>query len=374
MPIKTYVFWYNILSIHQAAFIRALAERKSTRVYCAYEEELSAMRTSMGWTVPDYGAAIACDVRISDEFNKLCAMNGPEVCHVFGSYFILPYAYRAFKKLRTAPCKRVWLSEAFDFHGWRGWLRLARCRWHVLQEGKEGFDYVFGMGKLGADFFCRVGIPNNKVFEFAYLTDSVAAELPSVSTLPDTEEILFLYVGQHIHRKGIDLLLQALSQLPKKGWRLLLLGDGLQRGELESLAYKLKTDDRVEFLGNQSNLVTQAWMRQADSLVLPSRWDGWGAVVNESLLAGCPAIVSDACGAASLLRDEQRGNVFAREQINELSSLLEAQLNRGKQIQHARAALARWAHEALSGPKLVDYFCNIVEGDSGSPEKQVPWS
>jgi glycosyltransferase involved in cell wall biosynthesis len=373
MSIKTYIFWQNILSIHQAAFIRVLAIRDKTRVYCAYEEDLSEARTSMGWTIPDYGAAVTCDVRNISFFNELCAMDYPEVCHVFGSYFVLPHAYKAFKKLRTSSCLRVWTSEAFDFYGWQGWLRLMRCRWHVLREAENAFDYVFGMGQLGVDFFRRAGIPNNKVFEFAYITDPVSVALPSTSVLPDNGEVLFLFAGQLLNRKGVDLLFQAISALGDQDWRLLILGEGPQRDKLEYLARKLKINHRVEFLGNQSNLITQAWMRRADSLVLPSRWDGWGAVVNESLLAGCPAIVSDACGSASLLRNEQRGHVFAREQVSELSSLLEAQLKRGKQSPESRAALAKWAHEALDSLRLVDYFCYIVDRNSASSQRQVPW-
>ena len=373
MPIKTYVFWQNILSIHQAAFIRALAMRKDTKVYCAYEEDLPSLRTNMGWTIPEYGAATTYDVRDELRFNELCVLKGTEVCHVFGSYFVLPYAYRAFKMLRTASCRLAWTSEAFDYHGWRGWLRMARCRWHILREA-QAFEHIFGMGQLGVDFFSRAGIPKEKAHEFAYLTDKVSGEVLNVPRDPGSQEFLFLYAGQLIHRKGLDLLLRAVSQLPEQGWRLLLIGDGVQRDKLEKLAHKLNIADRVDFMGNQSNLDTQAWMCQADAFVLPSRWDGWGAVVNESLLAGCPAIVSDSCGSATLLRDSSRGHVFSRGDVAGLKALLETQLKRGKQSLQSRESLSRWAHGALDGSRLVDFFCSIVDGDSGPLQRKAPWT
>ena len=51
-------------------------------------------------------------------------------------------------------------------------------------------------------------------------------------------------------------------------------------------------------------------MRQCDLLVLPSLFDGWGAVVNEALQAGMRVLCSTACGAASLLDGRQRGGSF----------------------------------------------------------------
>lgn len=46
----------------------------------------------------------------------------------------------------------------------------------------------------------------------------------------------------------------------------------------------------------------RACMARADVLVLPSWHDGWGAVVSEALMAGTPAIASDACGSAGVVR------------------------------------------------------------------------
>src|ERR1051325_5103774 len=106
--------------------------------------------------------------------------------------------------------------------------------------------------------------------------------------------IEILFVGQLVRRKGVDLLLDALAPL----WaeyptlRLTLIGEGDERAALESQAAASGFRDRVTFAGARPADEVRTRLMAADLLVLPSRWDGWGMVVNEALAAGVPAIVS----------------------------------------------------------------------------------
>src|SRR5437870_11248743 len=71
-------------------------------------------------------------------------------------------------------------------------------------------------------------------------------------------------------------------------------------------------------------------MDSADLLVLPSRYDGWGAVINEALMSGIPAICSDNCGAADLVRSSvQLGAVFRAGSAIDLARVLGTWIRRG---------------------------------------------
>lgn len=354
--IQNIVFWQNILSIHQSAFVRALADWPGIRVTFAYEEDLPESRKAMGWTIPNYGAAQLVDVRDQVQWNRLVALNDLDTCHVFGSYFRLPRAYAAFRHLRHAPCRRAWTTEAFDYYGWRGWLRLQRARWHVYREARAAFHRVFAMGDLGVKFFRRVGVHPEQLREFAYLVE------PPISTPPPPEPdravagCRFLFVGQLIHRKGVDLLLRAVSRLPESGWSLDLIGDGADRESLQAFVVAHGLSGSVRFCGNQSNAVVLAALQSADVLILPSRWDGWGAVVNEALMLGTPVIVSDACGAASLIVNNACGTVFRRADHKDLYQALQAVLDRGTIAISQRVELRTWAQQTLGGLSLSRYF------------------
>ncbi len=60
-------------------------------------------------------------------------------------------------------------------------------------------------------------------------------------------------------------------------------------------------------------------MAQYDLLILPSRHDGWGVVVNEALLQGVPVIASDRVGAKCLIESSGAGLIFKSENTEELT-------------------------------------------------------
>ena len=110
--------------------------------------------------------------------------------------------------------------------------------------------------------------------------------------------ITFLYCGQMIERKGIDLLLLAFDRLIVNGMdaRLLLVG---REAELPRLLNLMSPSARarVQYEGFQAPECLAAYFGRSDVFVLPSRHDGWGVVVNQALATGLPIITSDAVGA-----------------------------------------------------------------------------
>ena len=108
-----------------------------------------------------------------------------------------------------------------------------------------------------------------------------------------------LYVGRLISMKGVHLAISALAQLP--AWRLLVCGDGRERGRLERLAERLGVSDRVEFLGWQDRDEVFRLMREeADVLVFPSFHDEAGMVVVEAIASGLPVVCLDRGGPPTL--------------------------------------------------------------------------
>jgi glycosyltransferase involved in cell wall biosynthesis len=104
---------------------------------------------------------------------------------------------------------------------------------------------------------------------------------------------------------------------------LVFAGDGALRSALQSEVVSLGISDRVRFLGfvNQSQLPET--YTASDIFVLPSEYEPFGVVVNESMLCGCPVIVSDRVGAKfDLVRDGETGFVFPMGDVGTLSELL----------------------------------------------------
>lgn len=134
--------------------------------------------------------------------------------------------------------------------------------------------------------------------------------------------VVFLYAGKFYALKQLDLLITSFQQLKGEQYRLLLVGNGEQEQYLKELA---KTDVRILFqpFYNQSDM---PWVyRMADVFVLPSKSETWGLGVNEAMVCGLPAIVSDQCGCApELIVKGKTGFVFKTNNAADLLKQLES--------------------------------------------------
>lgn len=133
-------------------------------------------------------------------------------------------------------------------------------------------------------------------------------------------EVTFLFCGQMIRRKGVDLLLNAFAKLPSG--RLLLVG---REAELPELLKELPAEvrARVEYLGFQAPDDLPRFFAEADVFVLPSRYDGWGVVINQAVGAGLPVICSDQVGAGyDLVETDVNGLKFRAGDESELANAM----------------------------------------------------
>lgn len=109
-------------------------------------------------------------------------------------------------------------------------------------------------------------------------------------------------IGALTPEKGQDLALRALARLPDEV-RLVLIGDGKERGRLEAIARELGVAERVQWAGFRSDV--PALLPAFDLLLAPSRHEGLGTAVLEGLAAGLP-IVAAAVGEFPVLLDGGR--------------------------------------------------------------------
>ncbi|MDP8244260.1 MAG: glycosyltransferase [Candidatus Hinthialibacter antarcticus] len=118
------------------------------------------------------------------------------------------------------------------------------------------------------------------------------------------------YVGRMLEMKGVDLLIQAVAQIPDAQLRLVGTGDDF--ASIQSLCKQLHVADRVEWIAALTEREVPAFMSELDVLVLPSRsTPGWmeqlGRVLIEAMAIGTPVIgarsgaIPEVIGDAGLL-------------------------------------------------------------------------
>jgi len=144
-----------------------------------------------------------------------------------------------------------------------------------------------------------------------------------------------LSVGRLVPKKGLDVLLRALSgwslQEPGALWQATIIGDGPQQEPLRKLSVALHLERGVRFAGAQSSQAVRAAMLDADVLVLPCRVtrdgdrDGLPNVLLEAAATGVPLLVGDAGSVRDLCDDSQGGRnawLFAPDDASALKYLL----------------------------------------------------
>jgi len=267
--------------------------------------------------------------------------------------FALPLV--AFKASLGAPVHRFLMTENRYEPGVQLLPRWLIYTWDALRYRRH-LNGVFCIGHSGryggARFFSACGYPRDRIVPFLHVVDSTPVQ--HVPVQRDHKEIL--YVGQLIARKRVDLLLTAFSQLDVPSVRLRIIGKGEEEQNLKQLAYRLGITDRVSYSQGMPNAEIVAAMAAADVLVLPSKFDGWGAVVNEALMVGTPVICSDRCGASDVIQNDRNGYVF---EAGNAQALLQRLRSFCREFRWDRAALL--AHESvrLGGAATAERF--VVE-------------
>jgi glycosyltransferase involved in cell wall biosynthesis len=339
--ISRIVFWQPIDSPHQEAFLESLAHQFDGEVILGIERAFPAERHAQGWRQPRHTKVNVVDISIPANHAALAAHATANSLHVFSGFFSHPLVWAGFQRLAPSDARLAIMSEALEQTPSTGWLKRLRGRMLAARWAKR-FAYVLAVGGVGCEFFERIGFPKEKIVPFGYFLDvpplAEAASNHSAGHLSDGD-VRFVSAGQLIRRKGIDLLVKACGRLPATGWRLTIYGDGPERQALEKSVRELKLSERIVFRGTIPSDHVRTVLAEADCAVLPSRFDGWGMLVNESLAVGTPVICTAACGVAAIVTDEQLGCVVPSDQVASLTAALVAAMARGPVPSQTRIAI-----------------------------------
>jgi len=197
--------------------------------------------------------------------------------------------------------RRVW---------WRRLVKEPVVRWVVghaaglLPTGRLAREYLLHYGGR-ADRVCLV--PNSPDLEGlrrqALELEPRRTELRRQFGWGDEPVVLF--AGRLIWKKGVDVLIEAVSRLDVPV-RLVIVGDGPERNKLERLAATRLGLARAEFVGFLQPAELPRWYAAAEVFCLPSLTEPWGVVAMEALASGMPVVVSELVGCHPDVLNERR--------------------------------------------------------------------
>lgn len=232
----------------------------------------------------------------------------PEVI-IVNSWHIAEYmkAARAWKgkALRIVVMDHQWHNTPKQWVG-----RLSRSVYI-----QKAFDAAFMPGDEQAVFARHLGFRQHELIVGLYNCEDAFFTGPQ-----DPPRNKFLFVGRLVDTKGVDVLAAAYKAYRAASpdpWPLVVVGIGPMDEELAAIP-------GTELLGFVKPADLPDVMRESGCLVLPSRFEPWGVVVQEAAAAGQAVVCTSACGAASrLVLDGYNGRVVAPDDAPRLAQAMQ---------------------------------------------------
>ncbi|QJW90738.1 glycosyltransferase [Spirosoma taeanense] len=255
----------------------------------------------------------------------------------------------------------------------RGGLKESFKRWVFSQcdgffcFGNQSAEYLNGLGVAPEKILLRKNAVDNHALRTAY--EQALTTRSEQQTALGLRPNNFIFVGRLIEFKNLPALLSAFAEALAQSanaadWGLLLLGDGAEKDALTKQIAALGLTDIVQILPGRPWFLVPDILALSNVLVLPSRSEPWGLVVNEAMACGLPVIVSDRCGCVpDLVRDGQNGFIFSPDQPALLTRLLlrfmNNEVNAEQMGQSGRQTIAPYAPEAVA-QEMLDGFMKIT--------------
>jgi glycosyltransferase involved in cell wall biosynthesis len=191
------------------------------------------------------------------------------------------------------------------------WFLARRVRARIVAVS-EDLRAIFG---LSSDQ-CKV-IPNAVRIPEAPVTHAATREPPVIG-----------WIGRMVPIKDLPLLMDAFAALPSRfsDARLLLVGDGPERGASERHAKELGIANRVEWTGFVDN--PYPLLERMTLFVLPSRHEGLPIALLEAMAAAVPCVVAAVGGIPDAIGDSRAANLIGSRSVAKWTGALERALDR----------------------------------------------
>lgn len=336
-------------NIHESGYIKYLS---SNGVDCTviYQNELEEDRKKLGVVYPDYG--LAKMIHCPNESKLPLSIGNNDEIHFFTGIRAFRLTTRAYNKVKKSKALIILISESRRPDNLAGFFRYFSSL--ILEYYiRKRVDAVLAMGTLGVDWFVKTGYHKKKIYPFSY---SVLDYSYDVNKMKESNIINIGFAGSLIHRKNPFLIVKALDKLKLNKIRMNWFGSG----QLEKKLKKHTIDKQYEniFWGSLNNNLLREKLIEIDILILPSLWDGWGAIINEGLLAGCRILVSDRCGSSALV-NESNGKVFRSNSVDDLSKKIK-DLSLLGPLSIGSRCLNISASKNITSKEIGDYILKII--------------
>lgn len=225
-------------------------------------------------------------------------------------------------------------------------------------------DYALYVGTYNKQYFQKMGLKENQLLFAPHAVDNARflneaqehkEEIKNLrfSLGIETVETVFLYAGKLDENKNVQLLADVFKNLDDMNSHLIIAGNGVLEVQLKK-SYNCKN---IHFLPFQNQSLMPTLLGSADVVVLPSKLETWGLIINEAMACGKPVLVSTGCAAAKdLVIPGLNGYIFKSDDKGSLKRHLQKLLSRKSDL----AGMGNKSQEIIQNWNYTT-TCEIIE-------------
>ena len=354
-----------MISPHMTALAISLAKRGDKISYIT-EISLSKERSETGWEIPKFKNFDLKYAKNKNDIKKIIQNSSKDSIHICQGFRNNGIIGKAQKLIRLKNLREWIILETINEKVFLGKLKKYIYRF-IAKKNHMYYEAILSIGWNTRDWLIDCGFNKDKIFPFAYFLSNTYQKNNHVIN----KVFNFIFIGRLVSLKKVDLLIRALSEIKEFNFVLNIIGSGVEYNSLKKLSEKL-IPNKVKWHGTKKISQIPFFLSRADCLVLPSKHDGWGAVISESLMCGTPVICSNSCGASEVVINSKFGGVFESGSKISLKKELIKILKKGILKQNSRNQISNWSR-CIDSDSGSLYLQHIINSLNNNVKPTPPW-
>lgn len=167
-------------------------------------------------------------------------------------------------------------------------------------------------------------------------------------------DVNIICIGNLHEWKGHKYLIDAMAQIPKVSYNLVIFGEGTSRGDLEKQINSLQLNDSIHLPGYCTNI--KRYLCAFDLMILPSLTEGLSNALLESAVSGIPLIATNVGGNPEVIENNHNGRLVEAENATQIAQAITEFLPDSKKYQQASIASRQIAEDKFSLVAMLNNY------------------
>lgn len=227
--------------------------------------------------------------------------------------------------------------------------------------------YMLCANAYGARDFNFLGLYKNKIYKWGYFLETNEYDIDKlIQKKEENKRIEIIWVARFIPWKHPEIVIKLAKNLKKENlnFHIKMLGTGALEEKTKQKVKKLKLDDVVEIVGQVPSNEVKTYMEKANIFIGTSgSQEGWGAVINESMNAGCALVANRRMGSVPfLIKDNESGLIYSsyKELEDKVKILINDKKLRTKLGKNAYKYITEKWTSSIAASNLIELFDSII--------------